>query len=65
MIAKAFVLGVKGHSGYSSCTKCTTEKEYIGTRLCFPQIDASLRSDDDFIQKIDDNYHKPNITCTP
>lgn len=62
--AKAFVLGVKGHSGYSSCTKCTTEGEYIGTRLCFPQIDAPLRSDDDFIQKIDDNYHKPNITCS-
>lgn len=28
--AKAFVLCVKGHSGYSSCTKCTIEGEYIG-----------------------------------
>ncbi|XP_025263008.1 uncharacterized protein LOC105254747 isoform X2 [Camponotus floridanus] len=62
--AKAFVLSVKGHSGYSSCTKCTTEGEYIRNRLCFPQMDAPLRSDDDFIQKIDDNYHKPNITCS-
>jgi len=50
--AKAFVLCVKGHTGYSSCTKCTTEGEYIGNRMCFPQIDAPLRSNDDFIQKM-------------
>lgn len=34
--AKAFVLCVKGHTGYSSCTKCTTEGEYVGNRL-FPR----------------------------
>lgn len=62
--AKAFVLCVKGHSGYSSCTKCTTEGEYVGNRICFPQIDAPIRSDNDFIQKIDDIYHKPDITCS-
>jgi len=62
--AKAFVLCVKGHSGYSSCTKCTTEGEYVGNRICFPQIDAPIRSDNDFIQKIDDSYHKPDITCS-
>lgn len=62
--AKALVLCVKGHSGYSSYTKCTTEGEYIGNRMCFPQINALARSDEDFIQKIDDNYHKPNITCS-
>lgn len=62
--AKAFVLCVKGHSGYSSCTKCITEGDYIGNRICFPQIDAPLRSDDSFIQKIDDSYHKPDITCS-
>lgn len=62
--AKAFILCVKGHSGYSSCTKCTTEGEYIEKRICFPQTDAPLRSDNDFIRKIDDNYHKPNTTCS-
>lgn len=55
---------VKRHSGYSSCTKCTAEGEYIKNRICFPQIDAPLRSDDDFIQKIDNNYHKPDTTCS-
>ncbi|XP_029176975.1 uncharacterized protein LOC114945068 [Nylanderia fulva] len=62
--AKAFVLCVKGHAGYSSCTKCTTEGDYIKGRLCFPETNAPLRSDSDFIQKIDDSYHKPNITCS-
>jgi len=47
---KAFVLCVKGHSGYSSCIKCTTKGEYMGNRICLPKIDAKLRSDDDFIQ---------------
>lgn len=47
--AKAFVLCVKGHYGYSSCTKCIIEGEYIRNRLCFPQIDVSLRSDYDFV----------------
>jgi len=60
--AKAFVLCVKGHTGYSNCTKYTMEGEHIGNRMCFPQIDAPLRSNDDFIQKIDDSYHKPDIT---
>ncbi|XP_036139931.1 uncharacterized protein LOC105834898 isoform X1 [Monomorium pharaonis] len=62
--AKSFVLCVKGHSGYSSCTKCVTEGEYLGNRICFPQVDAPLRTDDDFIKKTDDNYHKPNMTCS-
>jgi len=62
--AKAFVLCVKGHCGYSSCTKCITEGEYLGKRMCFPQIDASLRTDEDFIQKRDDNYHKLNLTTS-
>lgn len=62
--AKSFVLCVKGHCGYSSCTKCITEGEYIRNRMCFPEIDAHLRSDDDFVHKVDDNYHKPDITCS-
>lgn len=28
-IAKASVLKIKGHSGYSSCTKCIQEGEYL------------------------------------
>lgn len=51
--AKAFVLCVKGHAGYSSC-KCQIEGEYVGRRVCFPQINAPPRTDDDSIRKIDE-----------
>lgn len=62
--AKAFALCIKEHSGYSSCTKCITEGEYIKNRICFPQMDAPLRTDEDFIEKVDDNYHNPNVTSS-
>jgi len=32
--------------------------------MCFPQIDASLRIDEDFVQKRDDIYHKLNSTTS-
>lgn len=55
--AKAFILQVKGHSGYSSCTKCSTEGAHMNSKMCFPEINASLRTDEDFRLKKDDSYH--------
>lgn len=34
--AKAFVLKLKGHSGFSSCTRCIQVGEYYKNRVCFP-----------------------------
>lgn len=34
--AKSFLLRVKGHSGFFSCTRCTHEGEYSNNRVCFP-----------------------------
>ncbi|XP_072757489.1 uncharacterized protein [Anoplolepis gracilipes] len=62
--AKVFTLCIKGHTGYSSCTKYITEGEYIKNRICFPQTDAPLRTNEDFIQKVDDNYHNSDVTCS-
>ncbi|XP_067208335.1 uncharacterized protein [Linepithema humile] len=47
--AKAFILNVKYHSGYNSCTKC----DIVGTRIegvtCFPsERSTNLRTDDSF-----------------
>lgn len=56
-VAKSSVLKIKGHSGYSSCTKCVQEGEYIKDRICFPEIDNILRTDDDFISKRDTSHH--------
>lgn len=55
--AKAFILQVKGHTGYSSCTKCKTEGTFRNNKVCFPQIDASLRTDLEFRTKTDENFH--------
>ncbi|VEN59027.1 unnamed protein product [Callosobruchus maculatus] len=61
--AKAFVLSVKGHGGYNSCTKCTIEGEYIEKCVCFPYIDRniSLRTDKDFLN---DKYEDFQVAST-
>lgn len=55
--AKSFILQIKGHSGYSSCTKCITEGSYINNKVCFPEINAELRTDKDFRLRKDEDYH--------
>jgi len=37
--AKDFSLKIKGHSGFSSCTRCIQEGEYLKNRVCFPYLD--------------------------
>lgn len=56
--AKAFTLCIKHHSGYSSCTKCYSEGEYVIHRICFPDVGSVLRTDISFIEKHDDDYHR-------
>jgi len=34
--AKSFVLQIKGHSGFFSCTRCEVEGGYLSNRICFP-----------------------------
>ena len=60
--AKSFVLKVKGHSGFSSCTRCKIEGEHIKFRVCFPytQIKPIMRSHQDYINLADEDYHVGN-----
>jgi len=39
--AKSFILSVKNHTGYFSCTKCTIRGEWDG-RICFPGINKNI-----------------------
>lgn len=55
--ARAFVLGVKTHSGYFSCTKCTEKGEFIERRVVYNGIDAPLRTDDDFSRRTHPDHH--------
>ncbi|XP_012555203.2 uncharacterized protein LOC101239790 [Hydra vulgaris] len=54
--ARAFVKGIKGHSGYNSCEKCTTNGEYDG-KLIYPETNAPLRTDLSFFHMIDKKHH--------
>lgn len=56
-VAKASVLQIKGHSGYSSCSKCTAEGEYLNGRMCFPDTTFIERTDNDFKNQTDESHH--------
>jgi len=47
-VVKASVLKIKGHNGYSSCSKCTQEGEYLN-HVIFPDINFIKRTDEDFL----------------
>lgn len=56
--AKSFIKCTKGHTGYSSCSKCYTEGEYIENRVCFPDHkNINLRTDFDFRSQKQKNHH--------
>ncbi|XP_075534449.1 uncharacterized protein LOC142568328 isoform X1 [Dermacentor variabilis] len=55
--AKAYILGIKGHSGYFSCPKCTTEGNHKHGRMCFPELDAPLRTDASFRNVDQEDHH--------
>nr|XP_012234622.1 PREDICTED: uncharacterized protein LOC105679271 [Linepithema humile] len=55
--AKSFILNIKGHNGYFSCTKCRVEGEYRNRRICFADIHATKRTNEDFLNETDENFH--------
>lgn len=55
--AKSFLLCVKGHNSYFGCNKCYCEGSFVQNRMTFPELNCRLRTDDDFKNKIDEEYH--------
>lgn len=57
--AKEFVLRVKGHSGYNSCTKCKIEGEFIDNCVCFSSTNNNRqRTDQEYLNHTDEDYHR-------
>ncbi|XP_043279868.1 uncharacterized protein [Venturia canescens] len=56
--AKSFVLGVKGCTGFHSCTKCVTKGKTLKYRRCFPKLNATRRTDATFLEYRDKKYHE-------
>lgn len=57
MPAKSFLLKTKSHTGFFSCTRCTVQGQYLLRRVCFPNTECPRRTHDDFVNKIQRQYH--------
>ncbi|CAI6361869.1 unnamed protein product [Macrosiphum euphorbiae] len=55
--AKAFLLKIKGHTGFYSCTKCTVEGTFLQRRVCFPNLNCTKRTHKDFVDQNNEQYH--------
>ena len=56
--AKAFVKGIKGHTGYYGCDKCSQVGVYVNQVLTFPEIDAPERTNVSFRSKLNPEHHR-------
>jgi len=55
--ARAMIRATKGHAGYSSCSKCHSRGEYIGSKVVFLNTTFKLREDSSFRAQADSNHH--------
>lgn len=61
--AKAYLLKIKGHTGFYSCTRCMVQGKYLLRRVCIPDVNCIKRTHEDFINHIHEEYHlSENIT---
>lgn len=57
--AKSFLLNVKSFNSSVGCNSCN-EDVYIDHRMTFLGVNSSLRTNNGFRNKVDDEYHKGN-----
>lgn len=62
--AKKDILGIKGHGGYFSCTRCTICGITINNKRVFIEFDCTKRTNNDFINQTDPNYQLKNTILT-
>lgn len=58
-----FSSGLKHATGYCGCGRCTAASTYIHNRVCFTDLDAPLRTDKSFEDRLQPQHHhfKPLI----
>ncbi|CAI6358346.1 unnamed protein product [Macrosiphum euphorbiae] len=56
--AKSFIMKIKGHTGYFSCTRCLAEGEHVGS-TCFPfkKSNCRERTHEGYINKSQEEHH--------
>lgn len=56
--AKSFIMKIKGHTGYFSCTRCLVEGEHAGsTYFPFKNYNSGERTHEGYVKKIQEEYH--------
>lgn len=55
--ARAMVTLTKPYNGYFGCPQCTDEGEYMNNKICFPSTTSSLRSDETFSLRLQEEHH--------
>ena len=63
--ARAFIKGIKCHSGFASCEKCTVHGEFYVGKVIFPSTDAPLRTDESFKCMADEDHHVMSCPLDP
>lgn len=54
---RAFLLKTKSHTVFFSCGRCTVKGKYVSRRVCFPDLQFSKRTHEDFVRKLQRQYH--------
>lgn len=64
--AKSYILKIKGHSGFYSCSKCEIEGEYLANRICFPYTLPTrcppTRSHQNYLVQSQEEHHVGNTS---
>ncbi|XP_037052029.1 uncharacterized protein LOC119085688 [Bradysia coprophila] len=55
--ARCDVLGLKYPTGYYGCGRCTVIGTYANNRVCFTDLDAPLRTDKNFQERLQPEHH--------
>lgn len=57
--AKSFILKIKSHTGFSSCTRCFHEGEYLQNRICFPyqELSCQMRDHNGYVTMVQKSHH--------
>ncbi|EFN75619.1 hypothetical protein EAI_00071, partial [Harpegnathos saltator] len=57
-LARAFILNHRGHMSSRPCSKCKIDDVRCERRYVFYNVDNSLRTDEDYINCLDEDHHK-------
>ncbi|KAK4881065.1 hypothetical protein RN001_004384 [Aquatica leii] len=55
--ARSYLKCIKSHGGYASCEKCNVYGEYVDGRIILNSTSSPVRTDQSFLQQIDEEHH--------